>query len=167
MEKTCAIFQQFCEYFLQMNLINLRFQFVVCNLFIFRLFLDQGLNIFIQAYYNDIGKEKAFHIWWLALYLEDIGKIYIRRRKHFQTPFHFSKDWGSSSHWKFILMQSASRNSLVFKGGDFLDRSLRGQPASSQDVLNYLQTLLMIGGKLAQGEVNTVSLSVLRRQNKD
>ena len=45
-----------------MNLMNLRFQFVVCNLFIFRLFLDQGLNIFIQAYYNDIGKEKAFHI---------------------------------------------------------------------------------------------------------
>ena len=60
---------------LQMNLMNLRFQFVVCNLFIFRLFLDQGLNIFIQAYYNDIGKEKAFHIWWLAFYLEDIGKI--------------------------------------------------------------------------------------------
>ena len=57
-----------------MNLMNLKLQFIVCNFFIFRLFLDQGLNIFIQAYYNDIGKEMAFHIWWLAFYLEDVGK---------------------------------------------------------------------------------------------
>ena len=48
-------------------------QFIICNLFILRLFLDQGLNIFIQSYYNEIGKENAFNIWWLGFYLEDIG----------------------------------------------------------------------------------------------
>ena len=56
-----------------MNLIDMMLQFIICNLFILRLFLDQGLNIFIQTYYNEIGKENAFNIWWLGFYLEDIG----------------------------------------------------------------------------------------------
>ncbi len=64
-------------------------------------------------------------------------------------------------------MPSASRSLLVLKGRGFLDRSLRGPPASPQDVLNYLQTLPMIGGKLAQGEEDTASKSVSRRQNKN
>ena len=45
---------------LQMNLIDMMLQFIICNLFILRLFLDQGLNIFIQSYYDEIGKENAF-----------------------------------------------------------------------------------------------------------
>ena len=56
-----------------MNLVDMMLQFIICNLFILRLFLDQGLNIFIQTYYNEIGKENAFNIWWLGFYLEDIG----------------------------------------------------------------------------------------------
>ena len=56
-----------------MNLIDMMLQFIICNLFILRLFLDQGLNIFIQSYYDEIGKENAFNIWWLGFYLEDIG----------------------------------------------------------------------------------------------
>ena len=56
-----------------MNLMDMMLQFIICNLFILRLFLDQGLNIFIQTYYIEIGKENAFNIWWFSFYLEDIG----------------------------------------------------------------------------------------------
>ena len=58
----------------------MKVQFIICNLFIFRLFLDQGLNFFIQTYYNEIGKENAFNIWWLGFYLEDIG---ITKKKNY------------------------------------------------------------------------------------
>ena len=63
-----------------MNLVDMMLQFIICNLFILRLFLDQGLNIFIQTYYNEIGKENAFNIWWLGFYLEDIGKSITKKK---------------------------------------------------------------------------------------
>ena len=38
------------------------------------MFLDQGLNLFIQTYYKEIGPEIAFNIWWMFFYIENIGK---------------------------------------------------------------------------------------------
>ena len=57
---------------LQINLIDLRLQFIFCNLFLIRLFLDQALNISFQNIFKDIGKEDIFNVWWLSLYLEYI-----------------------------------------------------------------------------------------------
>ena len=62
-------------------------QFIICNLFILRLFLDQGLNIFIQTYYNEIGKENAFNIWWLGFYFEDIGTTKKNSLRNYSTNF--------------------------------------------------------------------------------
>ena len=59
---------------LQINLMDLRQHFIFCNLFIYRLFLDQGLNLFIQTYYKELGSENAFTIWWIFFYFENVGK---------------------------------------------------------------------------------------------
>lgn len=59
---------------LQINLMDLKQHFVFCNLFIYRLFLDQGLNLFIQTYYKELGPENAFTIWWTFFYIEHVGK---------------------------------------------------------------------------------------------
>ena len=48
--------------------------FIYCNLFLYRIFLDQGLNLFIQTYYKEIGPEIAFNIWWMFFYIVNIGK---------------------------------------------------------------------------------------------
>ena len=53
---------------------DLKQHFVFCNLFIYRLFLDQGLNLFIQTYYKELGPENAFTIWWTFFYIEHVGK---------------------------------------------------------------------------------------------
>ena len=58
---------------LQINLIDLRLQFIFCHLFLIRAILDQALNIFFQLYYKEVGKEDIFNIWWLSFYLENIG----------------------------------------------------------------------------------------------
>lgn len=59
---------------LQINLMDIKQQFIFCNLFLYRLFLDQGLNVFIQIYYREIGPENAFTIWWMFFYFENFGK---------------------------------------------------------------------------------------------
>ena len=58
---------------LQINLIDLRLQFIFCHLFLIRAILDQALNFFFQIYYKEVGKEDIFKIWWLSFYLENIG----------------------------------------------------------------------------------------------
>ena len=59
---------------LQINLMDLKQHFIFCNLFIYRLFLDQGLNKFIQTYYKELGPENAFDIWWTFFYIEHVGE---------------------------------------------------------------------------------------------
>ena len=58
---------------LQINLIDLRLQFIFCHLFLIRAILDQALNIFFQIYHKELEKEDIFDIWWLSFYLENIG----------------------------------------------------------------------------------------------
>ena len=63
---------------LQINLIDLRLQFIFCNLFLTRAFLDQAFNISIIykdliPFYKELGKEEIFSVWWLSYYLENIG----------------------------------------------------------------------------------------------
>ena len=63
---------------LQINLIDLRLQFIFCNLFLIRAFLDQALNISIIykdliPYYKELGNEDIFSVWWFSFYLENIG----------------------------------------------------------------------------------------------
>ena len=65
---------------LQINLIDLRLQFIFCNLFLTRAFLDQAFNISIIykdliPFYKELGKEEIFNFWWLSYYLENIGSI--------------------------------------------------------------------------------------------
>ena len=58
---------------LQINLIDLKLQFIFCHLLLNRAFFAQALNIFFQVYYKELGKEDIFKIWWLSFYLENIG----------------------------------------------------------------------------------------------
>ena len=62
---------------------DIKQQFIFCNLFLYRLFLDQGLNVFIQTYYIEIGPENAFTIWWMFFYFENFGED-----KFYVNPFH-------------------------------------------------------------------------------
>ena len=60
---------------LRMNLIDIKIQFIYPNFVIYRVFIGQGLNVFFQLYYNELGPENIFNIWWTSFFLENIGKI--------------------------------------------------------------------------------------------
>ena len=38
-------------------------------------FADQITNIIIQIFYNELGSENAFNIWWTKIFIENIGKF--------------------------------------------------------------------------------------------
>ena len=59
---------------LQINLIDLRAQFIFFNLILMRAFLDQALNIFFLIYYKELGKDDIFKLWWFSFYLENLGR---------------------------------------------------------------------------------------------
>ena len=59
---------------LRSNLMDIKIQFIYPNFVIYRVFIDQGLNVFFQLYYNDLGSENIFKIWWTSFFLENIGK---------------------------------------------------------------------------------------------
>ena len=42
---------------------------------------DQTKNVFIEIFYESLGPEKAFHIWWLGFLVENLGWCNI------QNPF--------------------------------------------------------------------------------
>ena len=54
---------------------DIKIQFIFPNFVIYRVFIDQGLNVLFQLYYNDLGSENIFKIWWTSFFLENIGKI--------------------------------------------------------------------------------------------
>ena len=60
---------------IQLNLIDIKIQFIYPNFVIYRVFIDQGLNVLFQLYYNDLGPEIIFKIWWTTFFLEFIGKM--------------------------------------------------------------------------------------------
>ena len=59
---------------LQINLLDLKLHFIVCNLHICRMFLDQLMNRLFLTNYETLGPEIVFKIWWLSFYLESTGK---------------------------------------------------------------------------------------------
>ena len=59
---------------LRLNLIDIKIQFIYPNFVIYRVFIGQGLNVLFQLYYNELGSENIFNIWWTSFFLENIGK---------------------------------------------------------------------------------------------
>ena len=57
------------------NLMDLKLQSLFVNLMIIEVILDQVKNILIQNYYEQLGLENVFFLWWLSFYFENIGKI--------------------------------------------------------------------------------------------
>ena len=61
---------------IQLNLIDIKIQFIFCNVILSRVFLDQGMNIFFQVYYNELGMDNIFNLWWISFFCENIGNMY-------------------------------------------------------------------------------------------
>ena len=59
---------------LQINLLDLKLHFIFCNLQIYRMFLDQLMNRWFLANYDNLGPELVFNLWWLSFYLESTGE---------------------------------------------------------------------------------------------
>ena len=59
---------------LQINLLDLKLQFIFCNLHIYRMFLDQLMNRWFIANYERLGPEMVFNLWLLSFYFESAGK---------------------------------------------------------------------------------------------
>ena len=58
---------------LQINLLDLKLHFILCNLLINRMFLDQLMNRLFLTNYEKLGPEIVFNLWWLSFYLESTG----------------------------------------------------------------------------------------------
>ena len=54
---------------------DLKLQSLFVNLMIFEVILDQVKNILIQNYYEQLGLDNVFFLWWLSFCFENIGKI--------------------------------------------------------------------------------------------
>ena len=54
---------------------DLKLQSLFVNLMIIEVILDQVKNILIQKYYEQLGLENVFFLWWLSFYFENFGKI--------------------------------------------------------------------------------------------
>ena len=61
---------------IQLNLIDIKIQFIFCNVILSRVFLDQGMNIIFQVYYNELGMDNIFNLWWISFFCENIGNMY-------------------------------------------------------------------------------------------
>ena len=59
---------------LQINLLDLKLHFILCNLLIYRMFLDQLMNRWFIANYEKLGSEMVFNLWLLSFYFESAGK---------------------------------------------------------------------------------------------
>lgn len=60
---------------IQLNVIDIKIQFIFCNVILCRVFLDQGMNIIFQVYYNELGMDNIFNFWWISFFFENIGNI--------------------------------------------------------------------------------------------
>ena len=69
------------------NLMDLKLQSLFVNLMIIEVILDQVKNILIQNYYEQLGIEDVFFLWWLSFYFENFGKIPM----NITIRFHFFK----------------------------------------------------------------------------
>ena len=65
---------------IQLNLIDIKIQFIFCNVILCRVFLDQGMNIIFQLYYNEFGMDNIFNLWWISFFSENIGIIYVKSK---------------------------------------------------------------------------------------
>ena len=54
---------------------DLKLQSLFVNLMIIEVILDQVKNILIQKYYEQLGLENVFFLWWLSFYFENFGKM--------------------------------------------------------------------------------------------
>ena len=59
---------------LRLNLIDIQVQFIYINFFLYKEFLHQAFNIAFQIYYDELGIENIFEIWWLSNIFENFGK---------------------------------------------------------------------------------------------
>ena len=58
---------------MQSNLIDIKIQFIFCNVILYKVFLNQGLNIIFQLYYDELGTVNIFNMWWISFFLENFG----------------------------------------------------------------------------------------------
>ena len=54
---------------------DIKLEFFFCNLVIWNAALDQGKNALLRIYYEQLGLENVFNIWWIVFWFENIGKI--------------------------------------------------------------------------------------------
>ena len=56
------------------NLIDIKLQFLFCNICILNAILDQVKNALLHIYYEQLGLDYVFNIWWVVFWFENIGK---------------------------------------------------------------------------------------------
>ena len=66
------------------NLMDIKLQFLFCNIFILNALLDQGKNAILQIYYEQLGLDYVFNIWWIVFWFENIGKILCKQCTYIQ-----------------------------------------------------------------------------------
>ena len=52
---------------------DIKLQSLLVSLMIIEVILDQIRNALLQSYYDQLGLENVFLLWWLGFYLENIG----------------------------------------------------------------------------------------------
>ena len=53
---------------------DIKLQFFFCNLVIWNAALDQCKNAIIRTYYEQLGLDYVFNVWWIVFWLDNIGK---------------------------------------------------------------------------------------------
>ena len=59
---------------------DIKLQSLLVSLMIIEVIFDQIRNALLQSYYDQLGPENVFLLWWLGFYLENIGT---------DTDFHY------------------------------------------------------------------------------
>ena len=65
----------------QYNLMDMKLHFIYGNFVVGSVFLDQIKNILLQSYYNDLGKETVFQIFFYSYVSENLGNYNLRSQK--------------------------------------------------------------------------------------
>ena len=94
---------------------DIKLQFFFCNLVIWNAALDQGKNTVLRIYYEQLGLDNVFNIWWIVFWLDNIGKRGLNNKtKYFILRLSYSYTVDTAAkHGKVWQGDVKGRNSVL------------------------------------------------------
>ena len=118
---------------------DIKLQSLLVSLMIIEVILDQIRNALLQSYYDQLGLENVFLLWWLGFYLENIGTDPKTKNFFLESSCKTLKDFGSYSMWKFISpLKRDFQNFLGSKEKLFQIRNHQDESKFHQEVRSFL-----------------------------